>query len=438
MLPGRRHALSNRNHKMKLIRLVVLCAATSLSAALPAGAQDMMDMDHGVDSTAQFHWGLSAIALGTRESPAVNDRTLTEGYFSQPMFMASGTLPRYGLEVDLTLNFEGLTLKRGELNAGMSGEGYIDRRHPHTYLHELVATWKKDLGTNSVISATAGKGFAPFGTDDPMMRPFVKYPVNHHLAQIPERAIVVGAATLGAFGLELSSFNGDEPESPSDWPNTSRFFDSWAGRATARIRDASEFQVSYANVISPEIAAGGGLKQKKWSASGRYQSKLLYGLAEYEHTQEVESGRDAFAFRSMLVEGSVTRNLFSVAARLEQTDRAEEERTANPFRTPRPASDLSILGRTRWTIATASAARTFTFRKAMLAPFIEVGRSHVTGLDRFQVFDPKSFYGSNVTWSFSAGVRLGFGMMMNRMGRYGAALPKASMDMGDMEGMDMN
>ena len=104
-----------------------------------------------------------------------------------------------------------------------------------------------------------------------------------------------------------------------------------------------------------EVPAGGGLTQKKWSASGRYQSKVLYGLAEYAHTQEIESGRDAFAFRSVLAEGSVTRNLFSIAARIEQTDRAEEERTSNLFRTQRPPSDLSILGRTRWTIATVNA-----------------------------------------------------------------------------------
>jgi hypothetical protein len=431
---------------VKKVRLFVLYAASAIVPALPgsrnlASAQDMV-MDHPMSpadtSAPKFYWGLSGIVLGTRESPAINNRTLTEGYLSQPMFMGSALFPRYGLEFDATLNFEGLTLERGELNAGMWGEGYIDRRHPHTYLHELVATWKRETGKQTVVSATAGKGFAPFGTDDPMMRPFVKYPVNHHLAQIPERAVVIGAAAFGPFGLELSSFNGDEPESPSDWPNSSRLFDSWAGRATARMHEASEFQVSYAKVASPEIAAGGGFTQKKWSASGRYQSRVLYGLAEYAHTQEVESGRDAFAFRSLLAEGSATRSLFSLAARIEQTDRAEEERTSNPFRTPRPPSDLSILGRTRWTIATVNASRSISVRKASFAPFVEVGRAHVSSLDRFSVFDPKSFYGSDVMWSASIGVKLGWGMMMNRMGRYGAALPKAAMDMGDMEGMDMS
>lgn len=420
-----------------------MCAASALTPAFAGSSgvalsQDTIDVPRVTPQLAKLYWGLSAIALGTRESPAINDRTLTEGYLSQPMLMGSAIFPRYGFELDATINFEGLTLQRGELNAGMSGEGYIDRRHPHTYLHEVVATWKRDVGTSAVVSATAGKGFAPFGTDDPMMRPFVKYPVNHHLSQIPERAIVIGAATYGPLGLELSGFNGDEPESPSDWPNSSRLFDSWAGRATARIRDVSEFQVSYANVISPEIAAGGGLTQKKWSASGRYLTKVLYGLAEYAHTQELESGRNAFAFRTALAEGSLTRNLFSIAVRLEQTDRAEEERTADPFRTPRPASDLSILGRTRWTIATVNASRSFSIRKANLSPFVEFGRAHVSSLDRFSVFDPKSFYGSDAMWSASIGVRFGLGMMMNRMGRYGAALPKTSMDQGDMEGMDMS
>ena len=40
----------------------------------------------------------------------------------------------------LTLDFEGLTLDRGQLNPGANGEGYADRRHPHTYLHEAIVT----------------------------------------------------------------------------------------------------------------------------------------------------------------------------------------------------------------------------------------------------------------------------------------------------------
>ena len=393
-------------------------------------------MDHGAmpgSTTPEFLVGASGILLGTRQSPAIDNRTMTEGYLTQPILMGSAEFPRLGLSLAATLNFEGLTLNRGELTPGISGEGYVDRRHPHTYLHEVVATWQRSFFKRTSVSATAGKGFAPFGTDDPMVRPLVRYPLNHHLAQILERAIIGGALSYGPVAVELARFNGDEPESPSDFPNSARLFDSWAGRATARFRDILEIQGSFASVISPEVAAGGGLDQKKWSASARYESNAVYGLAEFGRTQEHELSRDAFAFQTMLAEGSFTRARATFAARVERTERAEEERTANPFRNPRPASDLSILGRTRWTVTTVNASREFSSPKVRVSPFVEVGRAHVVSIDKFSVFDPLAFYGSRQMWSLSAGMRIGVGMMHHRMGRYGAALLRGAMTMRDMD-----
>ena len=40
-------------------------------------------------------------------------------------------------------------------------------------------------------------GLVPFGTDDPMSRPFVRFPVNHHLAQIVERAEIATGCRRG-------------------------------------------------------------------------------------------------------------------------------------------------------------------------------------------------------------------------------------------------
>ncbi len=382
--------------------------------------------------------GASAVALLTRESPAIGNRDLTEGYLSQPMLMGAAAFPRYGLDLGATMNFEGLTLRRGELNAGMYGEGYVDRRHPHTYLHELVGTWRQGLGSSASVSLTGGKGFAPFGSDDPMSRPLVKYPVNHHLAQILERAIVVGAANAGPLTLEVATFNGDEPTSPSDFPNSSRLFDSWSARATGRFWQGSEIQTSFARVLSPEVASGGGLTQKKWSASGRYETGALYALAELARTEEYESGRNAFSFNSLLAEVSVSGGMLKVAARMERTERPEEERLSNPFRSPLPASDLSLLGRTRWTVLSLNASHSFNTRHAgRIAPFFEVARSYATSLDGTAVFDPKIFYGSNVISSVSVGMRLGVGMVHNRMGRYGSAIQPDSMKMHGMEGMEM-
>ena len=94
---------------------------------------------------------------------------------------------------------------RGELSTGGYGEGYVDRRHPHSYVHELLAGVEDAVRRAICRSVIVGRGFAPFGSDDPMVRPFEKYPVNHHLAQVLERVLAVGAVragpSIGEFGV---------------------------------------------------------------------------------------------------------------------------------------------------------------------------------------------------------------------------------------------
>lgn len=376
-------------------------------------------------SSGRYSIGARAIGVGTVASPAVNGRSLREGYLTQPMVMGSASVFGTLLRFDGMLNFEGLTLSRGELNAGIFGEGYVDRRHPHTYLHELVATVQGGSG-RSRLSVTMGKGFVPFGTDDPMSRPLVKYPVNHHIAQILERVIVSGAVRYGPIAIEAARFNGDEPESPSDLPNGDRLWDSWAARATLFPVAAVELQASVARMKSPELAAGGGLSQRKTSVSARYgRGPMRYALVEWARTADhEEDGETAFGYGSVLAEGFFSRGLVNLAVRGERTERLEEERLQNPFRTPRPHSDFNNLGRTRWDIVTANVSANLIRKTAasiVIAPFLEISRQHVAPLARFAVFEPRDFYGSDRLWSVSAGVRLGAGMLHSRMGRYGTA-----------------
>ena len=123
---------------------------------------------------------------------------LTEGYLPRRWRWAGASLLAGHLRLDATLNAEGLTMERGELSTGAFGEGYVDRRHPHTYLHEAVASGLGALGPLDVLAQRRDAGSPPFGTDDPMVRPFEKYPINHHLAQILERAMVTGAVRVGS------------------------------------------------------------------------------------------------------------------------------------------------------------------------------------------------------------------------------------------------
>ena len=380
--------------------------------------------------------GAQAIGLVTRVSPAYAGRDFTEGYLTQPAVMAHARLAGGRLALRATIDLEGLTLRRGELTPGSYGEGYVDRRHPHTYTHEAVVTLatRNDDGApgGAALSLTAGKGFAPFGTDDPMMRPFVKFPANHHLAQILERVAVIGAGRLGPAIVEAGVFNGDEPVEPSAAPEWSRVGDSWAARFTLAPRAGRlaglELQGSHAWLTSPEFAAGGGSDQRKWSASARYERGHpdgpwhRYALVEWARTDDVFNGRRAFTFTSALAEGAVSWRGTRLALRGERTVRPEEQRLANPFRAARPHTDAGILGRTRWNVLTAHAGVTALRLSSFRArPFVEVAHARATEQVRPSAFEPALFFGSATQWSLSAGLRLELGATHRRMGRYGAA-----------------
>jgi hypothetical protein len=95
---------------------------------------------------------------------------------------------------------------------------------------------------------------------------------------------------------------------------------------------------------------------------------------------------------------------------------------ADEFRTPLPATDLSIEGRSQWTIITARAAALLPAMAGVtLEPFAEVARIRFAPTLRPSGFDPAQFYGSNRIWSVSIGAKLAFGMSHMRMGRYGVA-----------------
>jgi hypothetical protein len=392
-------------------------------------------------SDARLNIGAQAIGVVTRESPAIHGTPLTEGYLTQPVVMADLGLWKNALHLRATLDLEGATLKRGELNAGMTGEGYVDRRHPHTYLHELVATAQRQFGGMSA-SLTAGKGFAPFGTDDPMSRPFEKYPINHHLSQILERAVGIVAVRAKSVIVEGGLFNGDEPQGPGDTPNRTRYWDSWSGRVTAVPFAQMELQGSYARVKSPENATGGGLDQRKQSASIRLEDPQQSGYAflEWARTGDYAGPDEAFTYSSLLAETSAKYGAVNGALRFERTDRPDEERLLDPFRTSVPASDLSIAGRSRWNIVTARVAASVFAGRIALDPFAEIARIHVSETLKPSGFDPRAFYGSTGMWSVSVGAKISFGMAHMRMGRYGVAVAQpAVMNMNgkEMPGMKM-
>jgi hypothetical protein len=369
-----------------------------------------------------FTVGAHAVGLGTHATPAMHGSDLTEGYLTQPAIMADAVFGPF--EFNGMLNFEGLTLQRGELNAGVWGEGYVDRRHPHTYLHETMLTYQTGL-FGGRVSLSAGRGFAPFGSDDPMVRHFVKYPSNHHLAQILERLVVSGAVRRGPVILEAGLFNGTEPVNPEDFGDVANFGNSWSARVTVLPRSWLELQGSIAEVRSPENQFGDGLDHGMWHLSARSEQNFgntqTYFLIETGKTTEERGAAEFFFYETLLAETAVRRGAWQLAARFERSVRPEEERQLNLFRSVRPHSDNSILGTTRWISGGLQLSREVSARNLTLRPFVEVFKLHAKAVEEFAVLPPENVFGSRDMWSFSVGIRSTIGTWHERMGRYGAA-----------------
>ena len=368
-----------------------------------------------------MQFGAQAIPVATEANAVPHGRSYGETRLVQPMLMMRAATGGERLVLQATADFEGLTIKHGELTPGAWGEGLADRRHPHTYVHELMLVTPdllRDLDLPAHVSLGVGKGFVPFGTDDPMSRPVERFPVNHHLSQILERAVVMAGVGAGPALLEGSLFNGDEPQRPDQWPNVSRVGDSWSLRLTLRPARGFEWELSRAFVRSPETRDAQGLDASKWSSAVRWDGPVLgkpvYAMLEW--SQSTAPG--VYTLHSVLFETQVRAGAHQPYVRLERTDRPEEERTLDPFVVLRPIVDNSILGVTRWAIGTlgyaVDAGRVW---KVSWRPFAEASLIGITQVGG-GVFNPKVFYGTAQHWSLTGGVRLAWGMSGHRMGRY--------------------
>jgi hypothetical protein len=208
--------------------------------------------------------------------------------WEQPMSESMEAAPHFSAR--LTLDGEGLTIPDGELAPGDYGEGFYDRRHPHTYVHELMLSGSDLLGRHDgelQLSLSAGKGFVAFGSDDPMSRPVVRYPVDHHLAQILERGVLIGRASYGPMAVEVTGFDGDEPTKPSDWPNWDRGLDSRAVRVTAIVK-------SFAVVAGRELTVRDGqsfaVERQPSAEVGRGLHRLGHRLLPLQHQRRLDQG----------------------------------------------------------------------------------------------------------------------------------------------------
>ena len=413
---------------------VMPAAGGAMPAAAPhAGHENGMLM-------TSLGGGWRAMAMG-QAFPAVTfnapgeDSPLsrTEAYLTQPAAMINVESPGSRLVLRATVNLEGLTQPGGELTPGGWGEGFIDRRHPHTILHEAMLSANVWRGADGGFSLSAGKGFAPFGTDDPMSRPGLKYPTNHHLSQILERYTVNGVLVRGPWSAEAGVFAGAEPEGPYDFSNYRGFGDSYSARVARRFGGtgtSARWELSASGASIAETHGDESERTTLWNGAARHRGAsrlgMLYGLVEGS-TSRPEHGD---GFWSVLGELSLASGRHQTYYRVEYATRPEYRRqgTSGPDDFFRYDHDAEEIGATRWLISTAGYSFGATRGAIGAFPFVEVQLNRVslerpstTGTEAFGLdpLNPALLFGTDRFFSISTGVRIFFGGGPMRMGTYG-------------------
>lgn len=383
-------------------------------------------------------WSLSAMGQvfpvvtaplqGGRSSDAVS---LTGWYLTQPAVMANLEHEGGRLTLRTTLNFEGITQPNGALAYGGWGEGFIDKRHPHTLLHEFMLSFNSWNVGGADFSLSAGKGFAPYGTDDPMARPGLKYPTNHHLSQILERWTVNGVVLKGGWSAEVGIFGGTEPVDPYDFSNIESFGDSWSARLARRWGSGSgpmaEWEASISSAQVVESHESESHATQLWNLAIRHSGMVgngtLYGLAEASRS-DPEEYEGHF---SVLGEVRWNRTGHQPYLRFEYATRPEYPRTGEAGTSGfyRYSHDSEPIGATRWAISTVAYAYQLTDAQLSIRPFIEF-QHHRVRSERGGI-GPDTLFGTNAFSTISVGVRMFFKGGPMRMGSYGVLDPITAM-----------
>jgi hypothetical protein len=406
---------------------------------------DPMDMGMNVLSLGG-DWHLTGMAqafpIMTIGAPGEEQSPLhdTGWYVTQPAIMTHLDGLGQRLVLHTTLNFEGLVQEDGELSFGGWGEGFIDKRHPHTLVHELMLSYNLlDVG-GSQISISAGKGFAPFGTSDPMARPGLKYPTNHHLSQILERWTLNAVWMRDRWSIEAGVFGGEEPEGPYDFSNIESFGDSYSARVARRWGSGSgpsaEWEASASVARVTEIAHTSE-EEVTWLWNAALRPSLTLGNAHLYGLLEASASylADHEDFFSVLAEARYDRSGHQPYARIEYASRPEYDReaaTGDDFFRYHDHDDP--LGSTRWLIATAAYAYEATTSPFSIRPFVEVQHHQVRG-DRGGI-SATEIFGRTSFWALTVGARIFLIGGPMRMGSYGVLDPMMDMGRG-MNAMEM-
>ncbi|MFL6779927.1 MAG: hypothetical protein ACJ8E8_12930 [Sphingomicrobium sp.] len=171
------------------------------------------------------------------------------------------------------------------LASGETADGetrLIDRQHPHDLFMELSGSISQNIGEKSSVFVYGGlPGEPAFGPPAFMHREAImdspEAPISHHWLDSTHISfgVLTAGVVVGRVRLELSRFNGREPDQHR-WDIETGALDSTAVRASWNPTNTLSLQGSWGHFEDPEQLEP-GVDQKRWSASALYARELAPG-----------------------------------------------------------------------------------------------------------------------------------------------------------------
>ncbi len=281
-------------------------------------------------------WSLMAhgrlmLVADHQSGPRGADRLFPAGML---MGMAQRPLAHGTVQLKAMVSPDPLMGKRGYpllLASGETADGrtrLIDRQHPHDLFMELSASISQDVGRRGSLFLYGGLPAEPaFGPPAFMHREAVmdspEAPITHHWLDSTHIAfgVVTAGVVLGRTKLEVSRFNGREPDQHRFDIETGPL-DSTAVRLSWNPSSTLALQGSWGHFVDPEQLEP-GVDQKRLSASALYADEIAPGIrlaATLAWGRKTIEGRsdDAFA-----MEAAVKRGWWTIFSRAEVTENSE-------------------------------------------------------------------------------------------------------------------
>ena len=243
--------------------------------ALHVTSGDWMLMAHGVLNLVYDHQSgrrgddkafASGMLMGMARHPLGNGTVQFKAMLSPDPLMGPRGYP--------------LLLASGETANGR--DRLIDRQHPHDLFMELSASVSQNIGSKSSIFVYAGlPGEPAFGPPAFMHREAIldspEAPISHHWLDSTHISfgVVTGGLVLDRVKLEVSRFNGREPDQRR-WNIETGPLDSTAVRLSWNPTRTVSLQGSWGHFTDPEQLEP-GVDQKRWSASALYADEIAPG-----------------------------------------------------------------------------------------------------------------------------------------------------------------